>query len=145
MEIGKLSHNEFTDFRILLGIFSEVFENEEEISDHNQLQKLLSNPDFLVFVVRQNGKVIGGLTIYVLHRYYSTKLVAYIYDMGISPEYQRQGLGKALIAEVCKYCKENGFEDAYVEAEMDDIDAVNFYKKTNYSSKMNAIHFTYTL
>jgi aminoglycoside 3-N-acetyltransferase I len=37
----------------------------------------------------------------------------------------------------------SGFEDAYVEAESNDIDAVNFYRKTKYSSEMNAIHFTY--
>jgi len=70
--------------------------------------------------------------------------VAYLYDVGISPEFQGQGLGKALMAAVCQYCRENGFEDAYVEAESDDTAAVNFYRKTKSSREMNAIHFTYT-
>jgi aminoglycoside 3-N-acetyltransferase I len=145
MEIRKLNHNEVSDFRSLVEIFKEVFENEEPISDNEHLCKLLSNPDFKVFVVRKNNKVVGGLTIYILHRYYDNKPVAYIYDVGVTPDFQGQGLGKALIEEVCKYCKDNGFEDAYVEAESDDLDAVNFYRKTKYSSEMNAIHFTYTL
>jgi aminoglycoside 3-N-acetyltransferase I len=144
MEIRKLNHNEVSDFRSLVEIFKEVFENEEPISDYEHLGKLLSNPDFKVFVVRKNNKVVGGLTIYILHRYYGNKPVAYIYDVGIAPELQGQGLGKALIVEVCKYCKDNGFEDAYVEAESDDLDAVNFYRKTRFNSEMNAIHFTYT-
>jgi aminoglycoside 3-N-acetyltransferase I len=144
MEIKKLNHNEVSDFRDLVGIFKEVFENEEQISDNEHLIKLLSNPYFLVFVLKQNNKVVGGLTIYILHRYYGTKPVAYIYDVGITPEFQGQGLGKALIAEVCKYCQDNGFENAYVEAESDDLDAVNIYRKTKFTSKMNAIHFTYT-
>jgi aminoglycoside 3-N-acetyltransferase I len=143
MEIRKLNHNEVSDFRNLIEIFKEVFENEEPISDNEHLGKLLSNPDFKVFVVRKNNKVVGGLTIYILHRYYGNKPVAYIYDVGVTPEFQGQGFGKALIVEVCKYCKDNGFEDAYVEAESDDIDAVNFYKKTGFSSELNAIHFTY--
>ncbi len=143
-EIQKLNRNEVEDFRDLVKIFKDVFENEEQISEKKQLAKLLSNPDFIVFVVKQNDKIVGGLTIYVLQRYYGTKPVAYIYDVGVSPDFQGKGLGTSLIAEVCKYCKDNGFEDAYVEAESDDIDAVNFYKKTKFSGEINAIQFTYT-
>jgi len=144
IEIKKLNHNEVSEFRNLVTIFKEVFENEEAISENEHLTKLLSNPNFLVFVVKEDEKVLGGLTIYVLNRYYGNKPVAYIYDVGVTPKFQGQGLGKALIVEVCKYCKDNGFEDAYVEAESDDIDAVNFYRKTKFNSEMNAIHFTYT-
>jgi aminoglycoside 3-N-acetyltransferase I len=78
MEIKKLNHNEVSDFRKLVEIFKIVFDNEEQLSDNEHLGKLLSNPDFLVFVVRQSNKIVGGLTIYILHRY-STKPVAYIY------------------------------------------------------------------
>ncbi len=144
MVIKKLDHNEVSDFRNLVEIFKAVFENEEQIPGNEHLGRLLSNPDFIVFVVKLNNRVVGGLTLFVLHSYYGTKPMAYMYDVGISPEFQGRGLGKALIAEVCRYCKDNGFEDAYVEAESDDIDAVNFYRKTKFSSEMNAIHFTYT-
>jgi len=145
MEIKKLNSNSLTNFKSLVKIFKEVFENDEPIADDEQLGKLLSNPDFFVFVVKSNNKVVGGLTIYALHRYYGAKPIAYIYDVGVSPDFQGQGLGKALIAEVCNFCKQNDFEDAYVEAESDDIDAVEFYRKTNFSSEMNALHFTYDL
>jgi aminoglycoside 3-N-acetyltransferase I len=145
MEIKKLNSGSLANFKSLIEIFKDVFENDEPIANDEQLGKLLSNPDFFVFVVMLNNVVVGGLTIYVLHRYYRTKPIAYIYDVGISPDFQGQGLGKALIAEVCNFCKQNDFEDAYVEAESDDIDAVSFYRKTKFSSEMNAIHFTYDL
>ena len=143
MDIKKLNHDEVSDFRSLIEIFKIVFENEDQISDNGYLSKLLSNPDFWVFVVKQNNEILGGLTIYILHNYYSSKPVAYIYDVGITPKFQGQGIGKLLIAEVCKYCKDYGFEDAYVDAESDDIDAVTFYRKTNCSNEMNTIQFTY--
>lgn len=145
MEIKKLNSDSLAEFKSLIEIFKEVFENDEPIANDEQLEKLLINPDFFVFVVLLNSKVVGGLTIYVLHRYFGTKPIAYIYDVGISPNFQGQGLGKALIAEVCNFCKQKDFEDAYVEAESDDIDAVSFYKKTKYNSELNAIHFTYQL
>ncbi len=145
MEINKLNLENLEDFKSLIEIFKIVFENNEPIAKDERLLKLLSNPDFLVFVLKLNNKVVGGLTIYVLHRYYEAKPIAYIYDVGVSPDFQGKGLGKALISEVCNYCKINGFDDAYVEAESDDIDAVEFYRKTKFSSEMNAIHFTYNL
>lgn len=144
MEVKILNKNEIADFKHLIIVFKNVFENEQQIPSNDHLKKILSNPDFKVFVVMLNGKVVGGLTVYVLQSYYSTKPTAYIYDVGIAPAFQGQGLGKALIADLCKYCKKNGFEEAYVEAEGDDIDAVNFYRKTKHNSEMNAVHFTYT-
>lgn len=144
MQIKKLEKSEISDFKALIEIFKEVFENDEKILESEQLGDLLSKPDFMVFVVTLDGNVIGGLTIYVLHRYYASKPLAYIYDVGISPMYQGKGFGKALMAEVCLFCKQNNFEDAYVEAESDDIDAVNFYRRTNFTTEMNATHFTYS-
>jgi aminoglycoside 3-N-acetyltransferase I len=139
LEIGDLAA-----FASLLEIFKEVFENEEAVIHEAQLQKLLADPDFIVFVVKLNNQVIGGLTIYVLHRYFGTKPVAYIYDVGIHPNFQGKGYGKALIAEVCSFCRQNGFEDAYVEAESEDLDTVAFYLRTNFTEKLNATHFIYT-
>ncbi len=142
-EIKKLDKTEILDFKSLIEIFKDVFENDELIASDEHLSNLLNNIDFLVFVVKLNGRLVGGLTIYVLQRYYASKPVAYIHDVGITPAHQGQGLGSALISEVCNYCKNNGFEDAYVEAEGDDIYAVNFYRKTKFSNEMSAIHFTY--
>jgi aminoglycoside 3-N-acetyltransferase I len=144
MEIKKLEINETSEFRNLIEIFKEVFENDGRTPDNNYLSRLLSNNDFMVFVVKVENKVVGGLTIYVLHSYYRIKPTAYIYDVGITPSFQGQGLGKALISDVCNFCKVNGFEDAYVEAEGDDIDAISFYRKTKFSNEMNATHFTYS-
>ena len=144
MEIKRLSPGETDDFKNLIDIFKTVFEVDTEIPNNQHLSTLLANPYFLVFVVKIDNKVVGGLTIYILHRYYSIKPIAYIYDVGIVPDHQGKGLGKALIAEVCNFCKANGFDEAYVEAEDDDIDAVHFYRKTKFSDEIVARHFTYS-
>jgi aminoglycoside 3-N-acetyltransferase I len=144
MEVEQLGRTAISDFINLIEIFNDVFENVGQIPDSEYLSRLLSNPDFKVFVAKIEGKVVGGLTVYILPQYYGTKPAAYIYDVGVTPPFQGQGLGKALIAEVCQYCAANGFADAYVAAESDDIDAVSFYRKTMFSNELSAIHFTYT-
>lgn len=143
MEIKKLEKKDLPDFRKLIEIFKDVFENDCEIPDDEYLKKLLSNKDFLVFVVKKNGEVIGGLTIYILHQYYNSKPLAYIYDVGIAKNFQGQGIGKKLIYEVCEYCKQNGIESAFVQAEDDDEAAINFYNQTKFNNQIRAIHFNY--
>lgn len=145
MPTKRLEKTEVDAFKNLVTIFKEVFENDEPIATEERLAQLLANPDFMVFVVEVDRNVVGGLTVYVLHRYYNSEPVAYIYDVGISPKFQGQGLGKALMQSTCDYLAEHGFVNAYVEAESEDIEAVNFYRKTAISYEMNAIHFTYEL
>lgn len=145
MEIYKLSHKETGHFIDLIEIFKQVFEDDRPVPPSQYLNNLLHNQNFMVFVATVNNKVVGGLTIYVLHQYYCTKPIAYIYDVAVKPEFQGKSIGKALISEACNYCKENGFDEAYVEAESNDVDAVNFYRKTNFIYETNAIHFTYSL
>ncbi|MDO1451717.1 GNAT family N-acetyltransferase [Rhodocytophaga aerolata] len=144
MEIKRLDQSGIANFRNLIEVFTEVFENSIPIPNDQYLSKLLSDPDFMVFVAKIHDKVVGSLTIYVLHQYYSEKPLAYIYDVGVAPEFQRKGIGKALIIECCNFCKANGFDEVYVEAESEDKDAVNFYRKTKYSTETLATHFSYS-
>ena len=141
MSIKKLNPDELFEFKCLLDIFREVFEVEGVPPGDNYLEALLADPDFLVFVVLQDQQVVGGLTVYVLKSYYAPRPVAYLYDVGVHPGYQGKGLGKLLMAEVVRYCKQQGFEHVYVEAEADDLEAVRFYRKTNASNELKAIHF----
>jgi len=145
IEVKKLKPDEVGDFAKLVGIFANVFEIEGFTAPSEaHWRQLLVKPDFFTLVARHKGEVVGGLTVYVLHRYYQVTPVAYIYDVGVAPAYQRQGVGKALIESLSQYCRENGFGEAYVEAETDDLPAVNFYRSTQFSSELQATHFTYT-
>lgn len=144
LEIEILKPNQAEDFAALIHIFSDVFEMTELKIPHNTyLKSLLQKPDFFVITAKNYGKVVGGLTVYILHGYYTSKPAAYIYDVGVTPLFQRKGIGKKLIGFLTDYCQQRGFENAYVEAEADDIEAINFYRKTAHSHEMQATHFTY--
>ncbi len=144
MKIKRLAIHEIAHFKSLIEIFKEVFENDQPFPSDNYLVRLLSNPDYMVVVAEIDGVIIGGLTVFILHTSTSEKPVAYIYDVGVKPDFQGKRTGKLLIEFLTDYCKENGFLEAYVEAETADTLAVNFYRKTKFSSEMQATHFTYT-
>jgi aminoglycoside 3-N-acetyltransferase I len=145
VSIAKLNNQDVPEFEKLIEIFNAVFENKKNIPPNEYLSKVLSNPDFLVFTVLVEGEIVGGLTLFVLPAYYEVQSLAYIYDIGIDPKFQRRGLGKKLLSEVCGYCKKQKISQAFVQAETEDADAIAFYNRTMFSSQIQATHFTYNL
>ena len=146
IEIKKLQINEIAQFVELIRLFEDVFEIKNfSIPGKKHLQDLLSKPDFFVFIAIKDNDVIGGLTAYTLHQYYSEKPLSYIYDLAVSTKHQRQGVGKKLIVAMNEYCKENGFEEVFVQADKVDEYAIDFYRSTKPTNEEDVIHFYYSL
>lgn len=146
IQITKLSAQNIDTFIELIRVFEDVFEMESFVMpDRSYLNELLGRNDFLVFVAIAQGKVVGGLTVYVLHQYYSVKPLAYIYDLAVKREFQRQGIGRKLIAAVNAYCSQNGFEEVFVQADEVDGYALEFYRSTGITAEEKVRHFYYNL
>ena len=145
IEIKKLNPTDIGNFTDLIKIFEDVFEWENfTIPRNKHLQRLLDDSGFLVFVGKIDKNVVGGLTAHILHRYDTEKPSAYIYDLAVTTDLQRKGIGKLLLETLNDYCKMNGFNEVFVQAETDDIQAISFYKTTPISSELKATHFTYS-
>ena len=145
MDIKKLLSKDVNDFLKLIQVFENVFEWENlKFPTQTHLQKLLNNSNFFVFVAKNGDKLIGGLTAHVLDRYDNPKPSVYVYDLAVLPNYQRKGIGKKLMATLNEYCDKNGFNEVFVQAETDDLQAINFYRTTPISDELKATHFTYS-
>ena len=106
IQIIRLQHSDVPLFQDLLILLNEVFEcDDQKQPSENYLKSLLAKEDFVAFVLLVDHKVMGGLTAYILAKYYSEGSELYIYDLAIDPEMQRQGLATQLLEEVKKYCK----------------------------------------
>jgi ribosomal protein S18 acetylase RimI-like enzyme len=108
------------------------------------LQQLLGKEDFFVFVALLHEEVVGGLTAYTLAQYYSERPLVYIYDLAVKSQYQRQGIGKMLMAGITNYCKEIGVEEVFVQADQVDQHAIEFYHTTGGIAEQ-VVHFNYPL
>ena len=113
----------------LLLVFQNVFEMEaKQLPPVVYLTKLLELQKVMVLVIMSNNKVVGGLTAYELPSYYTQTSEMFIYDIAITPNYQRQGLGKQLVVAFKAYCKENGIPEFFVLAHESDTHALDFYR-----------------
>ena len=145
VEIKRLETHETDRFLGLVRLFEEVFEMEDfTLPSPGYLQKLLEREELVVFVALSEGSVIGGLTAYILQRYYSENPLAYIYDLAVKAEFQRQGIGKQLVSAIMVYGQEVGWEEIFVQADNADQHALNFYRATGGNAE-EVVHFTYSL
>ncbi|PRD47996.1 AAC(3)-I family aminoglycoside 3-N-acetyltransferase [Sphingobacterium haloxyli] len=146
MEIKKLSKEDISLFEKLIKLFEDVFEMKSfNMPNVEHLHFLLAKEEFHAFVALDDSCVIGGLTAYTLNQYYSTKPLAYIFDLAVLRTHQRQGLGKELIQQTKVYFKQQGFEEVFVQADNADEYAVDFYRKTYPAQEENVFHFSYFL
>lgn len=146
LKIKKLNKSDLPEFIQLIKVFEAVFEMKDlVVPPEDHLQDLLADDKFMVFVaLNEDLKVVAGLTAYTLTQYYSTKPLVYIFDLAVSVPLQRKGIGKNLIAEINRYCKESGMEEVFVQADIADDYAVDFYRSTG-GIPESVIHFTYPL
>jgi aminoglycoside 3-N-acetyltransferase I len=146
LELKVLTKTDLEDFKTLISVFADVFEFENfSMPNSDYLEKLLNQDNFFPVVAKHEQKIVGGLTVYIFTQYYSTKPLAYIYDLAVLNELQRKGIGKQLIDFTNKYCSEKGFEEVFVQAETADDYAVDFYRKTKPTGELGVAHFFYKL
>ena len=134
------------DFKELIGLFELVFQMKDfKIPGDEHLMGLLNSKTFYAITVRLEDRIVAGLTFYVLEQYYSSKPLAYIFDLAVLPEFQRQGIGKGLISFTGKFCEERGFQEVFVQADKADEHAVEFYRATRPDEEEQVVNFYYTL
>lgn len=146
LDLQLLQAHHLEEFTDLIAVFEDVFEIKNfRLPDKSHLQRLLTKETFFAVVAKTDGKIIGGLTVYVLDQYYATKPLAYIYDLAVLTEFQRKGVGKKLIAFTKNYCQQKGFEELFVQADKIDEYAIDFYRSTLPTEELEAFHFSYLL
>lgn len=145
-EIQILKPHDLDQLNDLITVFEDVFEMKNfRRPDQAHLQSLLKKETFFAVTAKTEGKIIAGLTVYVLDQYYSRKPLAYIYDLAVLSEYQRKGVGKRLIEFTNDYCRKMGFEEVFVQADKVDDYAIEFYRSTKPTEEEQVVHFYYTL
>lgn len=145
-DIKLLSPPDIDRFIELLHLFEEVFDLEKApLPPKKHLLRVMESPGFFSMVAISDLKVIGGLTAYTFEQYHSTQPIAYIYDLAVLTSYQQKGVGKSLIKIFNDHCKSLGYQEVFVQADKDEPEAVEFYRRTPITEEEDVAHFYYRL
>jgi len=111
--------------------------------DLNLVQRKIQNLDLkreAVFVCELDGKVAG----YIHVEHYDTlyfETMANILALSVKKEFQKLGVGKALLLEAENWAKENGIKMMRLNSGINRINAHGFYEHLGYVSEKDQKRF----
>lgn len=72
--------------------------------------------------------MVGFATAHRLQRFDTRKAEVLLYEIGVAEQFQRQGIGKALLQQVKSWAADAGADEVWVLTNKSNVVAVNLYK-----------------
>jgi len=94
----------------------------------NEIGRLLTTPDNIMYLVYDNNKMIG----YLIGEYKmlnDSRYVFYISYMFILDKYRNMKLGSRLMNKIIKECSDKGIKYILLTFDSNDLKLINFYQK----------------
>ena len=92
--------------------FLETLDSLRKTSDLDKkigkdiLKKIISNPDHIIHVAEENGKIIGSTTLFIEQKFiHNGGRVGHIEDVVVSKEYEGRGIGIKLVSSLLEKAK----------------------------------------
>ena len=143
IEYLPLSVNNLEDLVKLIKLYENVFEmNPFPYPSRDYLKKLLKNDKIIFIVAKFEDEIIGGLTAHELASTYFESNEVYVYDLAVHQDFQRKGIGTKLIEELKKISCNKGDKEIFLQADIDDKYAIEFYNKIG-GVPEDVIHFSF--
>jgi ribosomal protein S18 acetylase RimI-like enzyme len=121
--------------RVAIDVFDEPVLPE-------RLASYLENPANLLILAVSDGVVIGQVAA-VLHHHPDKPTELYIDEVGVTPEYQRQGVATRLMEEIVIWGKALGCEEVWLGTEIDNTAARALYVR--YAQAQEIVMYSWEL
>jgi aminoglycoside 3-N-acetyltransferase I len=142
-DVRVLGADDVALFRDMLSMFGAAFGEvptyTERPPDDSYLRSLLASNTFVAVVAVADGKVIGGIAGYVLHKFEQVRAELYIYDLAVEESRRRQGVATTMIGELQNLAADRGIYVIFVQADHGDEPAIALYTKLG--SREEVLHF----
>jgi len=112
----------------LFALMAEVFGEAAEPLSAAYLDQLLNRETFWAIGAFEGEQILGGVTAHTLPMTRNETSEVFIYDLAVDPAFQRQGIGRQLIAELRTQAAAVGIDILFVPADNEDLEALDFYR-----------------
>jgi aminoglycoside 3-N-acetyltransferase I len=143
--IQQLAANDSVLLLELMSVFEEAFEDSGTYGTARPgeiyLKSLLGGHSFAAFVAVCQGRIIGGLTAYLLPKPEQVRTEIYIYDLAVAAAHRRRGVATSLLRALMLFSRRIGATVAFVQADRDDAQAIALYEKLG--TRTDVFHFDF--
>lgn len=133
IEIVQINAN---NLQVLSSVAAEVF---DEAIDFERVAVLVAQQNQILLVALCAGVVIGQV-LGVIHYHPDKRSELYIDDLAVAAAFQRQGIAKNLIAQLCVIAKTKGCTELWVAADPENEQAKGLYSSMGLSVETALIY-----
>lgn len=114
-----------SDLHLVIGMEND-FRNGFVCEDN--VRQFLLNPQNWIFTCIESERIIGFIYGYELNRLNDIGNMLYIHEVGVLPDFQRQGIGKQLFENIKILCKLTGICKFFLNTQKSNIAACGLYE-----------------
>jgi len=96
---------------------AQFFDEEYAVLSSPYLENLLGRQDFLAFAAEGGGQIVGGITAFLLPLTRLERRELFVYDIAVRVEWQRKGIGRALVSALRQAAAAEGIAEGFVLAD----------------------------
>lgn len=96
------------------------------------LDKIIQTPESICLIAEYNDQAIAMCTAQWVYSTATGKKSAWIEDVVVAPDFQRQGIGKLLLQELLKQCLSLGCNRVQLAYDTTNDGAIEFYEKQGF-------------
>ncbi|HYX38381.1 MAG TPA: AAC(3)-I family aminoglycoside N-acetyltransferase [Oligoflexus sp.] len=139
----KVTPSDLKSMRELLEVYAVAFDDAVSYRSRppsdDYLKSLLAKETFITVVARLEGRVVGGLSAYVLEKFEQERSEIYIYDLAVLEAYRRKGAARGVIDHLKRLAKSYKAWVIYVQADKVDEPAIRLYDSMG--TREDVFHF----
>jgi aminoglycoside 3-N-acetyltransferase I len=144
LQTRRLTASDRKFARKMFAMMAELFGEETAPLRDAYIDELLGRDGFWAIAAFTANEIVGGLTAHVLPMTRAASSELLIYDLAVSRDHQREGIGRRLIATLRTAAKTAGIQAIFVAADNQDAAALRFYSALGAASAP-VTHFTFPL
>ena len=103
---------------------------EQRVVSADYMRRFLSNPSNFLLAAEEEGAVIGFLSAHQIDSLSREAQAMFIYEIEVSEEHRRQGVGSVLIDHIRDIANERGMFEMFVFTNYSNTEARAFYAAT---------------
>lgn len=143
MQIQRIDQNHFTRWRrqierlmnnsVRLNFPDFSVEDSYGFQRCNEVASYLENGTAIVYAAVEEENLLGWIWCHEIHRLGRKRL--HIAEIAVMDEYQGQGIGQRLLAQIECFAAEHGYHEVDLLVTASNVNAVHFYEKSGFSSE----------
>ena len=114
--------------RQTFAMMTEVFGDDGEALSLDYLGRILRRPDLWALAAVVDDQPVGALTAHALPMTRTETSELFIYDLAVRADWQRRGIGRALVERLLTAADPATISSIFVPADNEDIHALHFYR-----------------